>query len=118
MNDSRSLGVSSVELHSASIPYEPDDTERPGSLAERRQSRRSPSVPGPPEPCHGKAAVTRWPFRTCPLIPWPNSGQNDPKTGHATMGPPTQRITGNPHRCLRSMPFVVERCQARIGFPS
>ena len=31
MNDSRSFGVSGVELHAASIPYEADDKKAPAT---------------------------------------------------------------------------------------
>ena len=38
MNDSRSFGVSRVELHVASIAYAPDDREGPGAVDRRRHS--------------------------------------------------------------------------------
>jgi hypothetical protein len=42
MNDSRSFGVSGVELHAGSIPYEADDREGPGAVGRRRHSGPPP----------------------------------------------------------------------------
>ena len=65
MNDSRSFVMSSVELHAASIQYEPDDTG-PGRLAERPVRDSHDWHPAHAEPCHADRRPTRWPNPTCP----------------------------------------------------
>ena len=49
MNDAGSLGVSGVELHGRSIPYEADDREGPGG-----------GVPSPPKAGHRHSRASTW----------------------------------------------------------
>ncbi len=60
MNDSRPFGVSSVELHAASIPYRPDDGEGPGAVCRRRQADHRRSRTSNPEEARAGRNLGVW----------------------------------------------------------